>query len=192
MTGRTHDMSAFTALTLTVIILPLQHITLATGITAVAANLVGGLTPDIDQPTAKLWHDIPAGTIVGRIIDPFLGGHRTISHSIIGVVLFGYLSKIGLTALSHVLLVNMTFVWWAFMIGFISHIIMDLFTHEGEPLLFPINFHFGFPPLKELRIKTGGIIEKLIVFPGLILINAYLFYAYYAKFLDFLKHYIVR
>lgn len=190
MTGRTHDLAAFTALTATLIVVPPEHISLATGIVAFAANLIGGLTPDIDQPTAKLWHEVPAGSFVGRIIDPFLGGHRTISHSVIGILLFGFLAKLLLGAMASVVLVNMAIVWWAFMIGFVSHIVMDLLTHEGEPLLFPIHFRFGFPPIKALRIKTGGLVEKLVVFPGLILINIYLFYTHYNFFLNFLKHVI--
>jgi inner membrane protein len=190
MTGRTHDMAAFTALSLTVAVVPLTHMSLATGVVAVAANLIGGLAPDIDQPTAKLWHYIPVGSVIGRLIDPFLGGHRTISHSIIGVILFGFLAKLFLETISSVLLVNIVIVWWAFMIGFISHLIMDLFTHEGEPLLFPLHFHFGIPPIKALRIKTGGFAEKIFVFPGLIIITGFIYYLQYTKFIDFLKHFI--
>jgi len=48
----------------------------------------------------------------------------------------------------------------------------------------------GFPPFKFLRIKTGGFIEKAIVFPGLIVLNLYIYYTYSPQFLDFLKHYI--
>ncbi|MBI4096947.1 MAG: hypothetical protein HY428_00835 [Candidatus Levybacteria bacterium] len=67
---------------------------------------------------------------------------------------------------------------------------MDTFTQEGVPWLFPIPFRFGIPPLKFLRIKTGGIVEKSFVFPGLLLINVYLVYANYGRLLDFVKHYI--
>jgi inner membrane protein len=77
-------------------------------------------------------------------------------------------------------------VWWSFMIGFISHLIMDTFTTEGVPWLFPIPLKFGIPPFRFSRIKTGGVVEKSFVFPGLLLINAYLVYANYQKFLEFI------
>lgn len=187
MTGRTHDLAAFTALSLTVAIIPTEHMSLSTALVAIGANLIGGLAPDIDQPGAKLWHYIPAGSVIGKIIDPFLGGHRTISHSFVGILLFGFLSELFLKSIAHVLLVNMSTVWWAFMIGYVSHIVMDIFTHEGEPLLFPLNIHFGIPPLKALRIKTGGIIEKLFVFPGLLVLTGYIYYTHYEKFIQVIR-----
>src|SRR5437868_11896646 len=133
MTGRTHDLAAFTALNLVIVSQPLPQISLATGIAALAANMIGGLTPDIDQPTADLWRRLPAGTVFGKLLSPILGGHRFISHSILGIILFGLLSSFLLDKISSVVLVNMHIVWWSFMIGFISHLIMDTFTKEGVP-----------------------------------------------------------
>lgn len=190
MTGRTHDLAAFTALTYTITTQPLLHMSLATVIVAFSANMIGGLTPDIDQPTGALWHKLPAGTVFGKLFAPLLGGHRYISHSLLGIVLFGVLSKLFLQVISSVLLVNMQVVWISFMIGYLSHLLMDTLTKEGAPWLFPIPFKFGFPPFKALRIKTGGLIEKAVIFPTLIFITAFVFYTNYGKFLDYLKHYI--
>src|SRR5581483_12225255 len=91
MTGRTHDLAAFTTMTYLVATQPLITISLATLMTAIASNMVGGVAPDIDQPTGKIWRKIPAGGIFGRIAHPFLGAHRSISHSLLGMVLFGFL-----------------------------------------------------------------------------------------------------
>ncbi len=190
MTGRTHDLAAFTALNYIIVTQPLLDMSLATALVAFTANMVGGLAPDIDQPTADLYHRVRGGSILAKIIHPLLGGHRFISHSIVGIFLFGFVLQILLNMMGKVLLVDMDIVWWAFMIGFISHLIMDTFTQEGVPWLFPIPFRFGIPPLKFLRIKTGGIVEKSFVFPGLLLINVYLVYANYGRLLDFVKHYI--
>lgn len=190
MTGRTHDLAAFTALTYIVAAIPLQHISLATVLVAFSANLIGGLTPDIDQPTADLWHRIPAGSIIGRLVTPLLGGHRYISHSLLGVFLFGFLLQYILSLARHVILVDMEIVWWAFMIGYISHLIMDTFTIEGVPWLFPVPLRFGIPPFRFLRIRTGGIIEKAVIFPGLLFLNGYLFYSQYTKFLTLLQNYL--
>lgn len=190
MTGRTHDLAAFTALSYVIATQPLQQVTLATGIVSIMATLVGGLTPDIDQPTADLWHKFPAGSLIGRILHPLLGGHRYISHSILGIILFGWFSKLLFGKIGLILLVDMNIVWGAFMIGYISHLIIDSFTHEGVPWFFPIPFRFGFPPFKFLRIKTGGVFEKTVVFPGLLFFTGYIYYHHYTKFLDLLKHYI--
>ena len=190
MTGRTHDLAAFTALSYVALTQPIQHLSLSTMIVAFTANMIGGLTPDIDQPTAKLWHEIPAGSIFGKILSPLLGGHRFISHSIVGLVVFGILSYYALQLASHSLLVNMSTVWWSFMIGYFSHLVMDTITHEGVPWFFPIPWKIGIPPIKVLRVKTGGLVEKAIIFPGLILVTIYIYYLNYSKVLLFLHHYI--
>lgn len=190
MTGRTHDLAAFTALSFVIATQPLVEMSLATGVVSVASNLLGGLAPDIDQPTAAFWNRIPAGSIFGRMVTPMLGGHRFISHCALGIFLFGILLQYFLTIIKGVLIVDMNIVWWAFMIGFVSHLIMDSFTKDGVFWLFPIPLRIGFPPFRFLRIKTGGIIEKSFIFPGLILLNGYIYYAHYQKILDFLRHYI--
>ena len=190
MMGRTHDLATFTALTYVVATQAPQPVSLATGITALLMGLVGGLTPDIDQPTADLWRKFPAGSVIGRIFYPFLGGHRNISHSIVGVLFFAWLSKFLFTRIGTVVLVDMNIVWYSFMIGYITHLITDSFTQEGVPWLFPIPFKFGIPPLRFLRIKTASFMEKSVIFPGLLFTNAYLYYRYYEKFLDIIRNYI--
>jgi inner membrane protein len=151
---------------------------------------VGGLAPDIDQSTAELWGRVRGGNILGKLLSPLFGGHRFISHSILGIFLFGFGLKWLLAAMSSVLIVDMDIVWWSFMIGFVAHLIMDTFTRDGVPWLFPIPLRFGIPPFKALRLKTGGLLEKSFVFPGLIIANIYIFYTHYYKFLDLLRNYI--
>lgn len=190
MTGRTHDLAAFTALGIVAVVQPLPHMTLGTLLVAISANLIGGLAPDIDQPTADLWRKLPAGIAVGELLAPILGGHRFISHSLLGILLFGFGLKYLLLLASHTVLVDMNIVWWAFMIGFISHLLMDTITREGVPWLFPIPIHFGIPPVKFMRVKTGGFVEKSVIFPLLLLFNAYFYYTHYHFFLHFIKNYI--
>ncbi len=180
MTGRTHDMAAFTALSVVVVTQSLPHITLATGIVAIVANLAGGIAPDIDQPTAPFWRNLPIGKYIGKTFDKFLGGHRFLSHSILGVFIFGFLFHYILQVFTPSFpRLNMQVIWWAFMIGFVSHLVMDTFTTEGVPWLLPIPVKFGIPPLKAFRIKTGGLIERFGVFPALLFISVYLIYAHY-------------
>lgn len=187
MTNRTHDLAAMTTLVVTASFASLPQMTLATVVVAVGANLLGAVVPDLDQPTAEFWNRIPAGTILGRLVHPLMGTHRLISHSIVGVILAGIGLKHLLTAIGGVLLVDMNVVWWATMMGYLSHMVMDTFTREGVPWLFPIPIRFGFPPFKFLRITTGGMIEKGVIFPGLLILNGYLIYQNYTKFLEILR-----
>lgn len=190
MTGRTHDLAAFTALNYVFISFPLTQISLATAVVAIGANFIGGLAPDLDHVTSSLWQNVRGGSIIGRIIAPILGSHRMISHSILGIAIFGYTIRWFLNAISGVLIVDMNIVWWSFMIGILSHLASDLITRDGAPLFFPVPINVGIPPFRFLRIKSGGIVEKSFVFPGLMLFNGWLIYTNYSKYLDFLRDYI--
>lgn len=190
MTGRTHDLAAFTALNMVFLSAPLQTMSLATAVTAFGANFIGGLFPDIDQPTSDLWDNFRGGEIIGKYFCKFLGGHRHLSHSIVGVVLIGLIVKFFLTAINPIFLVDMNVVWWSFMIGVVSHLIMDVFTKDGMPLLWPIQWKIGFPPFKFLRIRTGKFVESSLVFPSLLIITAYLVFFNYHTYLDFFHNYI--
>lgn len=192
MTGRTHDLAAFTLLTASVAYLPLTEMTLATGIVAFSANMLGGLAPDIDQTTSSVWGKFRFGRLLSGIISPLFGKHRFISHSILGVIIFGVGTRFLLNIIGEVVLVDMQIVWFAFMLGFFSHLLTDMLTRDGIPILFPIPFRFGFPPIKKFRLKTNGFTEKSIIFPGLILLNMYIFYINYEKFLLFFREYLMR
>jgi inner membrane protein len=181
MTGRTHDTAALTLLGLAVAVYPLPNVTLATALIAILANQIGGIAPDIDQPTAPFWRNFPLiGTIFGRFTDKLLGGHRFLTHSLLGATLLGFAAHWLLVFLSPIMPhTDTNLVWWAFMIGVASHLIMDTFTKEGVPWLLPIPFKFGIPPLKALRMTTGHFVENFIVFPGLILINIWIVATHY-------------
>lgn len=187
MTGRTHDLAAFTLLNATLVYYQFPHMTLATAVVAFGANMIGGLLPDIDNATSDIWDKVRGGSILAMIVKPLIGGHRLISHSIIGMAIAGFLLKQFLFAISHVLVVDMNIIWWSIMIGYVSHLIADSLTTEGVPWLLPIRIRFGFPPVKFLRIKTGGLLEHFFVFPVLLAINGYLFYSHYQAFLLFFR-----
>ena len=191
MTGRTHDLAAITALVAVVLFEPLRTVSLGTALAAVLANQVGGIAPDIDQPTAPFWHNLPIGGFFGRLFDRVLGGHRFLTHSLVGVALFGVFVHFGLQFL-HPLLgsIDIGLVWWAFMIGIISHLIMDSFTKEGVPWLLPLPIKFGLPPLKSLRLTTGKKVESLLVFPGLVGLAVWLCASHYQRLLIILHNHI--
>jgi inner membrane protein len=187
MTGRTHDTAALTALIITVALFPLPGITLATALVGLLANQIGGIAPDIDQPTAPLWRNLPVGAIFGRFTDKLLGGHRFLTHSLLGAGLLAYLAH-WLLVFIHPLMphTDIDLVWKAFVIGVASHLVMDTITKEGVPWLLPIPFKFGFPPIKALRITTGKAVENFIIFPGLTLINILICAAYYQDIVRFI------
>lgn len=187
MTGRTHDTAALTALGLSVAFFGVPSVTLATVLVALLANQIGGITPDIDQPTAPFWRNLPIGRFFGRFTDKLLGGHRFLTHSLLGAGLFAYAANWLLIILRPIMPhVDIHLVWWAFVIGLISHLIMDSFTKEGVPWLLPIPIKLGIPPVKALRITTGKVIENCIIFPGLILVNIALCAHYYPQIVAFI------
>ena len=188
MTGRTHDLAAVTALGLVVLAQPLRTVTLATAIAAVFANLVGGITPDIDQPTAPFWRNLPVGKYFGRLFGLLNGGHRFLTHSLLGLALFGLAARLLLLWLAPIMPhIDIGLVWWAFMIGMLSHLVMDSLTVEGVPWLLPIPAKFGLPPLKKLRVHTGKLVESLVIFPGLLAFNAWFYSINYDKLLAMVR-----
>lgn len=193
MTGRTHDLAAFTALVITFVYVPeVPPMSLATAITALGANFIGGLFPDIDQPTSDFWDNFRLGPFLAKIICPAFGGHRNISHSFAGLLLIGWLSSLLLSFVLPFILIDINgdIVWTAFMIGVISHILTDMPTKAGVPLLWPYDFGFGIPPFKSLRMESGKFVEKWLVFPGLLGVNAYLLFSHQARILEFITSFL--
>jgi inner membrane protein len=191
MTGRTHDLAAITALGAVVLIEPLHTMTLSTALVSLLANQIGGIAPDIDQPTAPLWRNLPEGKFFGRIVDKGMGGHRFLTHSLLGLAISGFLAK-ALLGFLHPIMphVNIGYVWWAFMIGMLSHLIMDTFTKEGVPWLLPIPIKFGVPPIKSLRITTGKVVETYILFPGLIAVDIWFCASHYETLLALIHQHL--
>ncbi len=192
MTGRTHDLAAITALGAVVLLSPARTLTLSTVLVGILANQIGGIAPDIDQPTAPFWRNLPIGGIFGKVVGKLLGGHRFLTHSILGLVIFGVLVHLLLVALTPLMPhVDTGFVWWAFMIGMFSHLVMDSFTREGVPWLLPIPIKFGFPPLRRLRIATGKAAEMLVVFPGIVALDIWFCASHYSHIITLMHTYIV-
>jgi inner membrane protein len=191
MTGRTHDAAAITLLGIIITLHPLPSVTLATALIGILANQIGGIAPDIDQPTAPFWRNLPAEGLLGKFAGKLLGGHRFLTHSILGAGLLAYAAHWLLVFLSPLMPhTDIELVWWAFIIGLASHLIMDTFTKEGVPWLLPIPIKFGFPPIKSLRITTGKFTEIALIFPGLILIDVVLVARHYHAIVMFIHMHV--
>jgi inner membrane protein len=193
MKARTHDVAAATALLGVIVALPeLPTVRLSTVIVVIIANQFGGIVPDIDQPTAPFWRNLPIGGVVGKIIAKMLGGHRFLTHSLLGLALVGFLAHLLFTFIQPIMpKVQLDYAWWALMIGMLSHLIMDTFTKEGVPWLLPIPIKFGFPPVKRFRVTTGKWTENLIVLPVLLVIAGALCAYRYGYLLLFLHQHII-
>ena len=165
MTARTHDIIAFAALITLGVLYPPDSLNLVTSGGAVVGNIVGSLLPDLDQASNTLWHLTPLPPLTGGIGRKLFLGHRTISHSILGILIVYFLLTTFLPLIMNASYINIPIITASIMIGYISHLAADSVTKEGLPLLFPLKFKFGLPPAKALRITTGKFTEKFIVFP---------------------------
>lgn len=186
MTSRTHDLAAVTLVSLRFLAYPPVSLNWETILGIGLATLIGGIIPDIDNVASNAWKfDLtPWEDDATR---KTLSGHRNLSHSIIGGVLFSAVVGLALQVIKIPQL-NPQFVLEAFAIAFLSHLVTDSLTHEGVPWFYPIDIHLGFPPFKSLRMKTGGIIEKFIVFPLLLILTVFIYYAYHTNLQILLKN----
>jgi membrane-bound metal-dependent hydrolase YbcI (DUF457 family) len=137
----------------------------------------GALLPDIDNARSAMGHRFG---IVSKQIQR-IAGHRTIFHSLLGLLL-GSLLAIGLERVVVYLLSVRGFslpaqltgashlVFFGVLFGCIMHIAADGLTLGGVPLLWPNHTRFGFPPNPKWRFKTGTWPEFVIVWLFIILV----------------------
>lgn len=158
--------------------------------------LVGSLLPDIDHPKSVinkyilpfsnkltkvfiyaslgviiLWYDYlnPGEPIFKALAVAFLiiaiSTHRNgLTHSIPGMILYSFIAGYIGNAYS------LQYLTYYFMVGFGMHLVCDMFTNRGIPLLYPFSKKkFKFPFTYKTGSKTGAIIENLIIAVGLIL-----------------------
>ena len=138
----------------------------------------GALLPDIDNARSTL------GSKLGWVSKGIqhVAGHRTIFHSLLGLLL-GSILAIGLEQLVVYLLARQGFilpaqfigashlVFFAVLFGCIMHIAADSLTEGGVPLFWPSHKRFGFPPNPHWRFRTGDWPEYVIVFSFMLLVG---------------------
>lgn len=166
MTGRTHDAIAFASLITIATLYPPASLNLSTAAAAVVGNIVGGTFPDIDQASNRLWDMLPFGDNMGKVFRRVFMGHRTLTHSFLGIFIFTNLFQFVIPRLFNPAFIDGQILFYSIMIGYISHLLGDAVTKEGLPLLFPLNIKFGIPPVRFLRLTAGGWIENLVILPG--------------------------
>jgi inner membrane protein len=170
MTGLTHQMVALLAALWLLTLYPISlGPVLATA--AVIAVMVGALTPDLDQPTANLWRRLLGARLVGNVFQAFSGGHRHMTHSLLGIAAIGLATRWVVGHMIHPDYVPAAgAIWVAFMVGYISHPIADTLTDLGVPWFWPLRFHVRIPPGPHaVRVTTGSLVEQFIVRGGIII-----------------------
>ena len=110
--------------------------------------VLASILPDIDH----------SKSFIGRKLRPlswlinFIFGHRKLIHSLFFVLILTLIIKM------------FSNYYLAFLIGYVSHLFLDLLTKQGLQIFYPLKFKVrGF-------IKTNGLIEKLFLW-FLIVVN---------------------
>ena len=104
------------------------------------ACLFGSLLPDLDHPRSTMGKCVP---FISYPISGFFG-HRGITHSLLAVVglcwvLKHYVFAQEGTTLFFVLIV------FPLVLGYLSHLIADVFSYAGVPLFYPLRIKVSIP-----------------------------------------------
>lgn len=118
---------------------------------AVATAAFGSLLPDIDLPTSAVGRPLFP---IARVINEQLG-HRTLTHSIVGILL------LVLILLPLFLLAPLIF--WALLIGYFSHLLIDTENKAGIELLYPSQLRAWFFRDERYRITVGSREETILL-----------------------------
>lgn len=145
--------------------------------------IIGSLSPDIDHPKALIGRVF---FFISKPLDRHFG-HRTITHSLLGWLICTLLFALSLFLVWHLYLLlastslgqNLPFHadWdrpfttglvkrWiaAFSIGYLSHIILDMFNPRGSQLFWPNPGRDVIPGNPEFRPESGSQSEIFIFF----------------------------
>lgn len=115
-------------------------------------SCVSSLLPDVD--CANSWTGRMFFFLSKRIEKRF--GHRTITHSILGISIFGVI----LTPLYFI----STTLFSACLIGYASHVLLDCLNKTGVQLFYPDGIQAVMPGRDEYRFTYAGKGEKIILF----------------------------
>ena len=110
-------------------------------------SIFGSLLPDIDHPSSRIGRRMP---IISHAVNTAFG-HRGFTHSILALLLLTY----GLFLLTGVIPEFLTGYYLPFsfglIIGYASHLLLDMITVSGIPLFYPFLNH----PIRIARFRSG-------------------------------------
>jgi len=150
---------------LTLIILALFGIKLSLHWSILAFSILGAIIPDIDTPKSTV------GRIFYFVSAPLERrfGHRTITHSFVGLLIFT-LAFFLIIILPSLVIGNWTLDilslaprWLAaFSISYFSHIVLDMFNKRGSQLFWPDTGRDVIPRNPKFRLESGAKSETVI------------------------------
>ncbi len=135
---------------------------------AYPAAVVAAWLPDVDNPRSRLGNGlsrtkVPVLDVISRPVSWALRitsftlfrtvGHRTLTHSLLGVTLFAVLIS-PVAPLSPELFL-------ALLTGYVSHLFADALNKRGVPLLWPVKWTFRLLPR---GVRSGGATELFVAF----------------------------
>lgn len=117
----------------------------------IPAALLTSLLPDIDHPKSVLGQRLSwIATPIARTF-----GHRGFTHSLLAIIVGSMLFRLGFLCAWSV----PTDVMQAMIIGYFSHLLADMITPAGVPLLWPCRWRFRFPLLNSYK---GNRLERAL------------------------------
>ncbi len=146
---------------------------------------IGGLMPDIDNAHSTIGKRL--GWLSKETMHEF--GHRTITHSLIGLAIwtalgFGLQQLIAHLLAGHIVaqelnvIENSEVLWLALVLGYILHLFGDSLTEEGIPIFWPAKWHLGIPPFRALRFRAGSWVEPIVVWLLVVLVGVGMWYQF--------------
>lgn len=117
---------------------------MAPGVAGAAGLAVGALLPDIDTSMSSIGrHAKPLSSLIERKL-----GHRTLTHSFLGLVIVG--------AVASPLLLIAPAAWAWLLVGALSHVLLDTANITGVPLLWPARIEFVLVHNRGTRVAYGS------------------------------------
>ncbi|WWO97355.1 MAG: metal-dependent hydrolase [Candidatus Dasytiphilus stammeri] len=146
----------------------------------IPSAMLTSLLPDIDHPRSLI------GQRFKCLSYPiaYIFGHRGFTHSLLAVIVCGYLIR--------KILILPSDVQYGMLIGYIGHLIADFFTSAGIPFLWPLSWRFRFP---FFHMSTGKTPERffcmiflviVILIPSSLVSNCLIVITHYLNTLDVL------
>lgn len=153
----------------------------------IAMTVIASLLPDIDHTRS----------IIGKIFLPFSRfinrryGHRTITHSLIMMIGLSMFLAFLETTFLHTSVYSKIF-----FLAYFSHLILDMLTVQGVPLLYPfLRNPCVIPGNPDMRFRTGNIRTETMIFCFFLLSVIFLqplikngFWTQYNRFFGTPKH----
>ncbi|QJC31904.1 metal-dependent hydrolase [Enterobacteriaceae endosymbiont of Donacia versicolorea] len=118
-------------------------------------SIITCLLPDIDNPKSIIGSKIK---IFSYIINKIFG-HRGFTHSLLSVISFGFIIFSINLHFNH-----MIYVKFGLIIGYLSHIIADILTPLGVPLLWPYKKKYKLPLITKNIIKEDLFCYLYLIF----------------------------